>query len=221
MTEENAHGAKLLARDQVEVAVRAAVAEAVVFDIHTHICEPRFGGLLLRGIDELLTYHYLIAEVTRATGLDPARCYRMSKQAQAELVWDELFLKRSPVSEAARGVITAVTAYGLDARPHALPVMRRVFRSALARGARGPRLPDREPLPRRYDQRPLQRRRARSLGEGRRRATGGSSRLCASIRWWSTCRARRSVCASGATTSRRTSRAASRRSISDGFSRTG
>jgi len=33
-----------------------------VVDVHTHLYPASFGGLLLRGIDELLTYHYLIAE---------------------------------------------------------------------------------------------------------------------------------------------------------------
>ena len=32
------------------------------FDIHTHLYDPAFGGLLLWGIDELLVYHYLVAE---------------------------------------------------------------------------------------------------------------------------------------------------------------
>ncbi|RYD61243.1 MAG: glucuronate isomerase, partial [Verrucomicrobiaceae bacterium] len=45
-------------------ALRAVVAEVVhatpVFDIHTHLYDPAFGELLLWGIDELLTYHYLV-----------------------------------------------------------------------------------------------------------------------------------------------------------------
>ena len=32
-------------------------------DIHTHLYEAAFGELLLWGIDELLIYHYLVAEV--------------------------------------------------------------------------------------------------------------------------------------------------------------
>ena len=38
------------------------VQTAPVFDIHTHLYDPAFGGLLLWGIDELLVYHYLVAE---------------------------------------------------------------------------------------------------------------------------------------------------------------
>jgi hypothetical protein len=128
MTAEARGGCGYLWRDEVAAVVRAEVSSAPVLDLHTHLFEPRFGGILLRGIDELLTYHYLIAEVVGATDMDPAAFYKMSKRAQAELVWNELFVKRSPVSEAARGVITAVTAYGLDARRDGLDGMRKFFR---------------------------------------------------------------------------------------------
>jgi hypothetical protein len=33
-----------------------------VIDLHTHLLPPSHGGLMLWGVDELLTYHYLIAE---------------------------------------------------------------------------------------------------------------------------------------------------------------
>jgi hypothetical protein len=33
-----------------------------VVDLHTHLFPPSHGQLMLWGIDELLTYHYLIAE---------------------------------------------------------------------------------------------------------------------------------------------------------------
>ena len=45
--------------------VGITVAEAGIIDVHTHLCPASFGHLLLRGIDELLTYHYLIAETLR------------------------------------------------------------------------------------------------------------------------------------------------------------
>ncbi|MFP4172015.1 MAG: hypothetical protein ACLFV4_03795, partial [Candidatus Hydrogenedentota bacterium] len=43
-------------------AVTRIVNEQPVTDIHTHLYAPVFGDLLLWGIDELLTYHHLIAE---------------------------------------------------------------------------------------------------------------------------------------------------------------
>ena len=45
--------------------VEAIVASTPVFDIHTHLYDPAFGPLLLWGIDELLVYHYLVAEAFR------------------------------------------------------------------------------------------------------------------------------------------------------------
>ena len=46
------------------------VANTPVFDIHTHLYDPAFRELLLWGIDDLLTYHYLVAEAFRAVGSD-------------------------------------------------------------------------------------------------------------------------------------------------------
>jgi len=42
-----------------------AVRDARIVDIHTHLFSADFGSLLVRGIDELLTYHYLVAEAIR------------------------------------------------------------------------------------------------------------------------------------------------------------
>ena len=42
-------------------AVRTAVNSVKITDIHTHLYSGSFGDLLLWGVDELLTYHYLIA----------------------------------------------------------------------------------------------------------------------------------------------------------------
>ncbi|MBM3290794.1 MAG: glucuronate isomerase, partial [Candidatus Hydrogenedentes bacterium] len=50
----------------LRAAVRRAVYETPITDLHTHLYAPPFGPLLLYGVDELLTYHYLIAEVVRA-----------------------------------------------------------------------------------------------------------------------------------------------------------
>ncbi len=45
--------------------VHDVVARTPVYDIHTHLYDRAFGALSLWGIDELLTYHYLIAESLR------------------------------------------------------------------------------------------------------------------------------------------------------------
>ncbi|HYO09954.1 MAG TPA: hypothetical protein VER17_13365, partial [Tepidisphaeraceae bacterium] len=64
--------------EKIRTTVRAALDRQPVVDMHTHLYPPSFGtpmggrsgkpdpnGLLLWGVDELLTYHYLVAEVYR------------------------------------------------------------------------------------------------------------------------------------------------------------
>ncbi|MGD9495735.1 MAG: glucuronate isomerase [Armatimonadota bacterium] len=84
-------------------------------DVHTHLYSARFGDLLLWGFDELVTYHYLIAEVCRTNrSVSPEQFFAMSKREQADHIWRSLFLDESPISEARRGVLTCLQAYGLD-----------------------------------------------------------------------------------------------------------
>lgn len=108
-------------------AVAAIVAETPVTDLHTHLYAQEFGGLLLYGVDELLTYHYLIAELLRATRMSYEHFWDLDKKAQADLIWQELFVKRSPYSEACRGVLTALDALGLDTGARDLEGYRRYF----------------------------------------------------------------------------------------------
>lgn len=96
-------------------------------DIHTHLYDPAFGDLLLWGIDELLVYHYLVSEAFRWMDLPYDEFYALPKSRQAELVWDALFVRHSPLSEACRGVLTTLQAFGLDVRHRDLPALRRWF----------------------------------------------------------------------------------------------
>ena len=106
--------------------VNDIVAAEPVFDIHTHLYDPAFGSLLLYGIDELLTYHYLAAEVFRHTGRVGA-FWKMSKREQADLIWDQLFLRHSPVSEACRGVLTTLHRLGLEVERRDLSAIRKWY----------------------------------------------------------------------------------------------
>src|SRR5947209_18597478 len=100
---------------QIEQWVSDAVAETPVYDLHTHLYPAAFGPLMLWGIDELLTYHYLIAETLRAAPeVRYESFWAMTQRQQADLVWRTLFLERAPVSEACRGVISALKKFGLD-----------------------------------------------------------------------------------------------------------
>ncbi|MBI5093717.1 MAG: glucuronate isomerase [Candidatus Hydrogenedentes bacterium] len=103
------------------------MAHTPVTDLHTHLFAPAFGELLLWGVDELLTYHYLTAEVLRATSMPYDAFWRMSKREQADLTWRELFIERSPYSEACRGVLTALHAMGLDTATRNLDDYRAYF----------------------------------------------------------------------------------------------
>lgn len=114
----------------VSALVRAAVEEAPVLDVHTHLFAPEFGSLNLSGVDELLTYHYLVAETFRSAATTPKEFWRMDKKAQADLVWRSLFVESSPLSEAARGVVTVLEAFGLDTRARDLGEARAFFESA-------------------------------------------------------------------------------------------
>jgi len=100
---------------EVATAVAAAVAELPVRDVHTHLFDPGMGSLLLHGIDEILTYHYHVAELFRVRpDLDGDSYWRMPLSAQADLVWQELFVERTPLSEVGRGVVAMLAAYGID-----------------------------------------------------------------------------------------------------------
>jgi hypothetical protein len=115
------------AQARLAAEVQSVVEHTPVIDIHTHLYEPAFGPLLLWGIDELLVYHYLVAEAFRHLDLPYDRFWALSKSQQAELIWDTLFVRHSPVSEACRGVLTTLQALGLDVRKRDLRALRRWF----------------------------------------------------------------------------------------------
>ena len=123
--------AKLLRkRADIEKIVEKSLRKQPIVDMHTHLYPPGFGtpapnkggvgdpkGLLLWGLDEMLTYHYLVAEVYRivpATVLPYEDFWKMPKVAQAEHIWKHLFVERTPISEACRGVLTSLNLLGLE-----------------------------------------------------------------------------------------------------------
>jgi len=112
-------------RQQVEMAMGTMPA----IDVHSHLFPPQFGELCLFGIDELLTYHYLIAETFRSTKVTPAHFWQMTKAEQADLIWKTLFVENTPLSEATRGIISILDAFGLDSRSPDLREARAFFSS--------------------------------------------------------------------------------------------
>jgi len=104
--------ATILEKTRAELAARVEkiVLSTPVYDIHTHLYDPAFGELLLWGIDDLLVYHYLVSEAFRYLDMPYDRFWAQSKTEQADLIWDALFVKHSPISEACRGVLTTLMA---------------------------------------------------------------------------------------------------------------
>ena len=103
------------------------VANTPVFDIHTHLYDPAFRELLLWGIDDLLTYHYLVAEAFRYFDFPPEKFWSLPRTRRADLIWNALFAQHSPISEACRGVLTTLNLLGLDVKRRDLPSLRRWF----------------------------------------------------------------------------------------------
>jgi hypothetical protein len=130
-------------RARLEKVVQAALAAQPIVDLHTHLYPPTFGtpvanssgktdrtGLMLWGVDELVTYHYLVAEVYRvvpASQLPYEKFWKMSKAEQADHIWKNLFVERTPLSEACRGVLTTLKLLGLNPNEKSLAPYRRFF----------------------------------------------------------------------------------------------
>jgi hypothetical protein len=102
-----------LTADQILSAVEKVLATTQFIDMHTHLFPPAFGKLGLLGIDELLTYHYLEAEFFRFSDMTPERYWSLPKRDQADAIWRALFVENNPVSEATRGIVAVLHAFGL------------------------------------------------------------------------------------------------------------
>lgn len=118
-----------LTLEQIAPAVAEELKSTPFIDVHTHLFEPSLGKLGLWGIDELLTYHYLEAELFRFSPVTPEQYWAKSKQEQADLIWRTLFVENTPVSEATRGIVAVLSAFGLDTRAETLKDARDFFAS--------------------------------------------------------------------------------------------
>jgi hypothetical protein len=117
-----------LAAAEIGAAVDDVLRATPVVDIHTHLFPASFGRLLLWGIDELLTYHYLEAELFRFSGIRPEQYWTLAPPQHADLIWKTLFVDNSPVSEATRGAVAVLSAFGLDPGETSLEPFRAFFR---------------------------------------------------------------------------------------------
>lgn len=128
LVENNAVQTELLTdKEKLRQQIQLAVNKTPAIDIHTHVHSPEFKGLFLSGIDDLLTYHYLIAEAVRASDITHADFFKLSKSERADFIWQTLFVESTPLSEAARGIVTILDAFNLDTRAPNLDEARAFF----------------------------------------------------------------------------------------------
>jgi hypothetical protein len=120
-------GLSPLSAEQIRGVVEDELQRTPFIDVHTHLFMPSLGELGLWGIDELITYHYLEAELFRFSSVKPDEYWSLSKEQQADLIWRTLFLENVPVSEAARGVVSVLKAFDLDTRARDLRQAREFF----------------------------------------------------------------------------------------------
>lgn len=88
--------------------------EVKIFDMHTHLFPPEHKKYYLTGLDELLNYHYLIAELFVSTDIETKYFNSLSKQQKAAIVWTELFINRTPISEACKGILTILKDFSIE-----------------------------------------------------------------------------------------------------------
>lgn len=109
--------------------VEESIQRTPVIDIHTHLYPGSFTDLCLWGIDELVNYHYLVAELFRSSPVTPQHFWTLTKSQQADLIWDALFVKNTPLSEATAGVAAVMAKLGLDPTQPNLKQAREYFAS--------------------------------------------------------------------------------------------
>ena len=115
--------------EQIDSAVDDILRTTRFIDIHTHLFDPSFAELSLWGIDELLAYHYLEAELFRSSSIRPEAYWALTKELRADLVWKTLFVENTPLSEATRGVIAVLQVFDLDSSATSLDSFRQFFRT--------------------------------------------------------------------------------------------
>lgn len=77
--------------------------------------------------------------MTAPPSMKPETFYALNKREQADIIWKALFIDRSPVSEACRGVVTTLVALGLSKEVAArdIEAIRKYYNSFRDRGLEG------------------------------------------------------------------------------------
>ena len=128
LEQNTAEGAALpLTSPHIQTVIEEELRRIPFIDVHTHLFMPSLGKLGLWGIDELLTYHYLEAEVFRFSTMRPEQYWAMSKREQADFIWRTLFVENPPVSEATRGIVCVMRELGFEVSDAGLKEAREFF----------------------------------------------------------------------------------------------
>lgn len=115
--------------DRIEHVVREMLRDVPAIDVHTHLYMPSLGPIGLWGIDRLVTYHYLEAELFRSSSITADEYRALSEREKADAIWRALFVENAPVSEATRGVVAVLDAFGLPTSSPDLREAREFFAS--------------------------------------------------------------------------------------------
>lgn len=76
----------VVGQNELRAVIKEKLAKVEIVDVHTHLFPAAFDRMLLWGIDEVLTYHYLIAEYFRYSDMEYREFFQLPKSVQAELV---------------------------------------------------------------------------------------------------------------------------------------
>jgi len=104
----------ILSSDNISNKLLNIINSTPIFDLHTHLFPPKHDGYFLLGFKNLLNYHYLIAELLTATNIEASIFYSYNDEKKASVIWNELFEKRTPVSEACAGVLSILKELNID-----------------------------------------------------------------------------------------------------------
>lgn len=100
--------------DQIDFYLERFVFSTKVIDVHTHLFPSKFKNFFKAGIIELLNYHYLTAELLSSTKINPKKFYALSDINKAKIVWNEIFLKKTPMSTSALGILNIIKKYDIN-----------------------------------------------------------------------------------------------------------
>ena len=88
---------------KLKTVVDKAIADVEITDVHTHLYASCFGDMLLWGVDELLTYHYLVAEVFRWVDIPYQQFWEMSKKGAGRSYMESFVPGKQPLQRSLPG----------------------------------------------------------------------------------------------------------------------